>query len=290
MTYEVMEFSRMFATVDAMSAVPTPPVGAQLRHWRTHRQLSQLALSMQADISTRHLSCVETGRSLPSREMILRLARRLEVPLRERNNLLTAAGFAPMYAIRSLDDPDLIRARQVVELILRAHEPSPALAVDRHWNIVMQNNAVSILLEDVADTLLEPPVNALRLSLHPAGMAPRIVNFDAWRSHVLARLQHQFIASGDVALRSLETELAAYPAPSGAQGGEGFMPDESGVAVPLVLDTRLGRLAFMSTTTVFGTPVEVTLSELALETFFPADNATASALRAAAGSRNHPSP
>jgi transcriptional regulator with XRE-family HTH domain len=290
MTYEVMEFSKMFATVDAMSAVPTPPVGAQLRRWRTHRQLSQLALSMQADISTRHLSYVETGRSLPSREMILRLARRLEVPLRERNNLLTAAGFAPMYAIRSLDDPALMRARQVVELVLRAHEPSPALAVDRHWNIVMQNNAVPILLEGVADTLLEPPVNALRLSLHPEGMAPRIVNFDAWRSHVLARLQRQFLASGDVALHSLKAELAAYPTLPGAKGGEQVMRDESGVAVPLLIDTRLGRLAFMSTTTVFGTPVEVTLSEMALETFFPADDATAAALQRAAGSRSHASP
>lgn len=285
-----MELRRAFAIVAAMSAVPTPPVGAQLRRWRTHRRLSQLALSMQADVSTRHLSYVETGRSLPSREMILRLARRLDVPLRERNNLLTAAGFAPMYTARSLDDPALVHARQVVELVLRAHEPSPALAVDRHWNIVLQNNAVSILLEGVAATLLEPPVNALRLSLHPEGMAPHIVNFAVWRSHVLSRLQQQFAASGDAVLRALETELAAYPAPLGTHGSVDVVADESRVAVPLLLDTSIGRLAFMSTTTVFGTPVDVTLSEIALETFFPADDATASTLRLAAESRGRASP
>jgi len=221
---------------------------------------------------------------MPSREMILRLANRLDVPLRERNSLLTAAGFAPMYALRPLTDPDLARARRVVELVLRAHEPFPALAVDRHWNIVMQNRAVAVLLDGVAAELLEPPVNALRLSLHPDGLARRIVNLAAWRRHVLGRLHDQFVACGDEALRSLAGELAAYPAPAPAPSSAEAAVDsgDGAVAVPLLIDTRAGRLAFLSTTTVFGTPVDITLSELALETFFPADDATASALQLAA--------
>jgi transcriptional regulator with XRE-family HTH domain len=266
----------------------TPPVGSQLRSWRARRQLSQLALSLRADISTRHLSYIETGRSMPSREMILRLAHRLEVPLRERNGLLTAAGFAPMYPARPLTDPALAEARGVVDLLLRAHEPFPALAVDRHWNIVMRNRAVAILLEGVAPALLGASVNALRLSLHPDGMARRIVNLGPWRRHVLRRLQEQFSASGDEQLRSLAAELATYPAPSDSPDQSHPAADDAGVAVPLLIDSSVGRLAFLTTTTVFGTPVDITLSELALETFFPADEATASALRLAAGSRPEP--
>jgi transcriptional regulator with XRE-family HTH domain len=262
------------------------PVGAQLRQWRTRRQLSQLALSMEAEVSTRHLSCVETGRALPSREMILRLANRLEVPLRERNRLLTAAGFAPMFEARRLDDPAMAAAHRVIEQLLRAHEPCPALAVDRHWNIVMHNDAAGALLHGVAPTLLTAPVNALRLSLHPEGLAPRIVNLAAWRAHVLARLQHQFAASGDEALRGLERELAGYAAPTWPPLAEPGRSGEPDIVVPLVLDTPAGRLSFMSTTTVFGTPVDITLAELALETFFPADAATAAALREAAEARS----
>jgi len=259
----------------------TAPVGAQIRHWRARRRLSQLELALEADVSTRHLSCLETGRAAPSREMILRLANRLDVPLRERNRLLTAAGFAPMYLARPLGDPALASARQVVELVLRGHEPCPALAVDRHWNVVMQNRAVPLLLEGVAPDLLEGPVNALRLSLHPRGMAPRIVNLAAWRAHVLARLRQQILASDDDTLRALEEELAAYPAPGDAAQGPMPPGGEPALVVPLVVDSALGRLSFISTTTVFGTPVDVTLAELALESFFPADAATTAALRAA---------
>ena len=246
-------------------ASPPSPVGAQIRHWRTRRRLSQLELALEAEVSTRHLSCLETGRAAPSREMILRLAHLLDVPLRDRNRLLTAAGFAPMYAARPLADPAMAAARQVVALVLRGHEPFPALAVDRHWNVVMQNRAVPLLLDGVAPELLDGTVNALRLSLHPHGMAPRIVNLAAWRGHVLARLRQQIAASDDDALRALEEELAGEPA----------------LVVPLVVDSALGLLSFISTTTVFGTPVDVTLAELALESFFPADAATAAALRGA---------
>ena len=269
----------------AMTATSAAPVGAQLRHWRVRRRLSQLELALAAEVSTRHLSCLETGRAAPSREMVLRLARRLDVPLRERNRLLTAAGFAPMFAARPLDDPAMAAARGVVERVLRAHEPFPALAVDRHWNVVVQNRAVALLLDGVDPALLAPPVNALRLALDPRGMAPRIVNFAAWRAHVLGRLGQQIAASDDDALRALAAELAALgggdATPAHELAASGAAPSEPALVVPLVVETRLGTLSFIATTTVFGTPVDITLAELALESFFPADAATAAALQAA---------
>jgi transcriptional regulator with XRE-family HTH domain len=262
----------------AMNIATLPTFGAQLREWRQRRRLSQLDLAGDAEVSTRHLSFVETGRAMPSREMVLRLADRLEVPLRERNRLLTAAGFAPMYAERSLDDPALKAAREAVELVLKGHEPYPALAVDRHWSLVSYNRMVLPLLADVAPALMQPPINVLRLSLHPQGLAPRIVNLAQWRAHLLARLRQQVIVSADPVLAALADELRAYPAPADASH-DGV---EASVVVPLLLRTPAGTLSFISTTTVFGTPVDVTLSELALETFFPADAATAALLRAAA--------
>jgi len=261
----------------AMNTVALPTFGAQLREWRQRRRLSQLDLAGDADVSTRHLSFVETGRAMPSREMVLRLADRLEVPLRERNRLLTAAGFAPMYAERPLDDPALKAARDAVELVLTGHEPFPALAVDRHWSLVSYNRAVPPLLVDVAPALMQAPINVLRLSLHPLGLAPRIANLAQWRAHLLARLRQQVIISADPVLAALADELRAYPAPAET----GHELSEAGVVVPLQLRTPAGTLSFISTTTVFGTPVDVTLSELALETFFPADAATAALLHAA---------
>jgi transcriptional regulator with XRE-family HTH domain len=267
-----------------MNPTASLTVGTQLRGWRQRRRLSQLDLAVDADVSTRHLSFVETGRAMPSREMVLRLANRLEVPLRERNSLLTAAGFAPMYAERSLDDPALHAARQAIEQILKAHEPFPALAVDRHWNLVSHNDAAAPLLGlGIAPALLEPPINVLRVSLHPQGLAPRIANLPQWRAHLIERVQHQVSVSADATLGALLAELLAYPAPA---------PDEAdaplaanAIVVPLVLDTPMGRLSLIGTMTVFGTPMEVTLSELALETFFPADADTAAALRRMADAR-----
>ena len=260
-----------------MNPSATLPVGLQLREWRLRRHLSQLDLSVDAEVSTRHLSCVETGRAMPSREMVLRLANRLEVPLRERNRLLTAAGFAPMYAERALDDPALKAAREAIELVLKGHEPYPALAIDRHWNLVSYNRAVPPLLDGVAAELLQPPLNVLRLSLHPDGLAPRIVNLGQWRAHLLARLRHQVAVSADAVLAQLADELRAYTAPTEPHADIG----EAAVVVPLVLSAPGGTMSFISTTTVFGTPVDITLSELALETLFPADAATAALLHAA---------
>jgi transcriptional regulator with XRE-family HTH domain len=254
------------------------PFGEHLRAWRQRRRMSQLELATEAEVSTRHLSFVETGRSLPSREMVLRLAERLGVPLRERNALLVAAGYAPMYRERPLDDPALAAARAAVQQILRSHEPWPALAIDRHWNLVAANAMVQPLLAGLPAALLQPPLNVLRLSLHPEGLAPRIVNLGQWRHHLFERLRQQIQATGDAGLQALEQELHAYPVPAGAEstrlGGEVL-----GVAMPLQLRTPAGVLGFLSTVTVFGTPVDVTLQELALETFFPADEATAAALR-----------
>jgi transcriptional regulator with XRE-family HTH domain len=261
--------------------MPTmPTVGAQLREWRQRRHMSQLDLAVHADVSTRHLSFVETGRSLPSREMVLRLADRLEVPLRERNRLLTAAGYAPLYAERRLDDPAMAVARHAVEMVLRAHEPWPALVVDRHWTLVASNRVVPLLLQGLPDEVLAPPLNVLRLSLHPQGLAPRIVNLAQWRAHLFHRLRRQVDASGDERLAALADELRALPAP-GDEPAEQIHVD-AGVYVPLQLASPLGVLSFISTITVFGTPTDITLSELALESFFPADESTSAALRALA--------
>lgn len=251
------------------------PVGDLLREWRQRRRLSQLDLALDAEISTRHLSFVETGRAAPSRDMVLHLAHQLDVPLRERNALLLAAGYAPMFPERPLDDPALRAAREAVERVLAAHMPYPALALDRGWTLLAANAAVASLLGDADPTLLAPPVNVMRLSLHPAGLAPRIQNLPEWRVHLLSRLQHQAALTSDPTLISLLAELRGYPTPPNPGA-----TDHGDIAVPLRLAVKgYGTLSFLSTTTVFGTPVDVTLSELFVEAFLPADSATADALR-----------
>jgi len=266
-------------TATSMSRRSAPPAfGEHLREWRQRRRLSQLDLAQEADISTRHLSFVETGRSVPSREMVLRLAERLDVPLRERNSLLVAAGYAPMYRERPLDDPALAPARKAVELILKSHEPYPALAIDRHWNLVAANRMLAHLLAGADPSLLQAPVNVLRLSLHPRGLAGSIANLTQWRTHLFERLRQQIHATGDAALAALLDELRGYPVPDNAD--DVHMDGEHlGVVMPFLFRTDFGVLSFISTTTIFGTPVDVTLQELALETFFPADEKTAEILR-----------
>ncbi|WP_445679241.1 helix-turn-helix domain-containing protein [Radicibacter daui] len=262
------------------------PVGSRLKDWRQRRRLSQLDLALEAGISARHLSFVETGRSRPSRDMLLMLAEKLEVPLRERNGLLVSAGFAPVFPQRRLDDPALAPARRAIELVLKGHEPYPALALDRHWHMVSANAAVAPLLEGVAEALLTPPVNVLRLSLHPDGLAPRIINLTEWRAHLLERLQHQIDLTADVTLMALMGELKALPAPKAPRNPPAPLTDYAGMVVPLRLRMAGGQeLAFFSTTTLFGTPVDVTLAELAIEAFFPADAATAAALSAATAAK-----
>lgn len=264
----------------AAVAAGQPPVGHLIRRWRQHRRWSQLDLACEAEISTRHLSFLETGRARPSREMLLRLAEQLELPLRERNVLLVAAGFAPGYRERALDDPEFALARQAIERILAASAPNPTLAVDRHWDLVTANAPALHLLSGLDPSLLGPKVNVLRASLDPRGLAPRVVNYGEWRAHVLHRLRRQVEASGDAGLAALLDELERLPPPS-ADAAAFPAPSAdalSGVAVPMQLRTPLGTLSFLSTTMVFGTAVDVTLSELVIESLFPADDATARAL------------
>ncbi|PWS38864.1 transcriptional regulator [Falsiroseomonas bella] len=259
-------------------ATMTREVGGLIREWRRRRRLSQLDLASEAEISQRHLSFLESGRSRPSRDMLLHLAEQLEVPLRERNLLLVAAGFAPHYPQRDYQDPAMAAARAMVGRVLAAHEPFPALAVDRHWTMLDANRAVAPLLAGVAPWLLRPPVNVLRLALHPEGVAPRVVNAGEWRAHILERLRRQAEQTADTVLVALLAELRALPGAAPPRLDHAA----SAVAVPLRLRSDAGELSFISTTTVFGTPVDVTLSELAIETFLPADAATSEVLRRAA--------
>jgi transcriptional regulator with XRE-family HTH domain len=246
------------------------PIGTLLRGWRERRRLTQLELALRAEVSARHLSFVETGRSRPTSEMILRLAQQLDVPLRERNVLLLTGGYAPQYPANGLADPPMSAVHEAIEHVLRAHEPFPAVVLDGHWELVAANDAVSLLLEGADAELLEPPVNVLRLSLHPQGVAPRIINLAEWRSHLLNRLSRDIESVADPALIALRDELAGYPSPPPASD-----PDIRAILVPLRLRVRDSALSLFSTTTVFGTPRDVTLSELAIESFYPADPPTA---------------
>jgi transcriptional regulator with XRE-family HTH domain len=256
----------------------TQTVGTLLREWRQRRRLTQMDLALEADISPRHLSFVETGRASPSREMLLHLSEELEIPLRERNSLLVAGGYAPMYKARALEDDALAGARQAIEVVLAAQKPFPAFALDRHWNIVATNHALPQLYEGVAPELLAQPVNAMRIALHPRGVAPRIENLAEWRAHLLARLRKQVHVTGDPVLQGLLAEVLSYESPNEFNTPKNL---EQSVLVPLKVRCSLGTLSFLSTTTVFGTPVDVTLSELAIELFFPSDAATAAAVREA---------
>lgn len=265
------------------SLTSTSDIGSLLREWRQRRRLSQLDLALEAEVSTRHLSFIETGRSRPSRELVLHLAHLLELPLRERNRWLLAAGFAPAFAETALDSPAMSAAREAVQRVIELHSPFPAVAVDRHWNLQMANASAQALLGTVAGELLQAPANVLRISLHPRGLAPQIINLKQWRQHLLARLRRQVHENGDPGLAALLSELAAYP-PLPHEADHHDTPDSPTPDVLMLfrLHSPLGELSLFSTITVFGTPADVTLSELALECFYPADVATAERLRSLA--------
>jgi transcriptional regulator with XRE-family HTH domain len=268
----------MSMTTLAQRASAAPTVGQLLRQWRERRRLSQLDLSINAEISSRHLSFVETGRSRPTAQMILRLSEELEVPLRERNALLLAGGYAPAYPEHSLDEPELASVRAALRQILAGHEPYPALVINRWWEMLDGNAAVAVLIEGCAPELLEPPVNALRASLHPDGMAPRIANLPEWRAHILERLARQVHNTRDSRLAELHAELLAYP------GGVAECPALTDVAVPLRLRHGDRELSFFSMTAVVGAPRDITVAEVAIESFYPADAETSAALHAIRGS------
>jgi transcriptional regulator with XRE-family HTH domain len=255
-------------------------VGPLLRGWRKRRRRSQLELALDAGVSARHLSFVETGRSKPSAEMVLLLAEQLEVPFRERNQLLLAAGYAPAFPERSLGDPELAGVREALDLILTGHEPYPAVVVDRGWNLVALNSPMEALAAWVDPTLLEPPVNVMRVGLHPRGVASRIVNQGEVRAYFLGRLQRQVAITGDADLAALLEEVAGYPAPKHEHDPASEAPARE-ILTPLI---RLhapdgGELSFFATVATFGTAAEVTTSELSIELAFPADAATAEALQ-----------
>ncbi|MBF6061327.1 helix-turn-helix transcriptional regulator [Nocardia terpenica] len=252
----------------------TITAGDLLRHWRTTRRLSQLELAGRAETSARHLSFIETGRATPSRQMILHLSDELEIPLRERNRLLLAAGYAPVYAEPALDTPQMAPVRTAMRQILQGHEPFPALAADMHWTMIDANAGIDLFLDGVAADLLTPPVNALRLSLHPEGMAPHIINLAEWRGHLFERLHRQIEITGSTELVDLERELRDYPGGDEAPG----LPEPEQAVVPLRMRHNDTELSFLSAMTVFGTPMNVTVAELAIESFFPADAATAAFL------------
>ena len=259
----------------------TPTVGPLLRDWRQRRRLSQLDVSGRAAISTRHLSFLETGRARPSREMVLHLAEELDVPLRERNTLLVAAGFAPVYQETPLEGDDMATVRETLQQLLTSHEPNPALVVDRQWNLVLANRAIGLMTTGVSEALLAPPMNVLRIALHPDGLAPRIANFEEWSGHLLSRLAREVTATGDAGLAALYDELAAFPGVSAREHAVPHGDGASRLMVTLRLKSPAGDLAFFSTVATFGTAVDITLAELSIESFFPADASTAATLRAA---------
>ena len=270
------------ATGTSGPAGPTPAeaptIGELLRSWRQRRHLSQLDLANLSGVTTRHLSFVETGRSRPSREMVLHLAEHLDVPLRERNDLLLAAGFAPAYRRTELTSPSFDSVREAIDQVLAAHQPFPAIVIDRKWNLVSSNAAAFILVEDIDPALLEPPVNVLRIAVHPDGLAPRIDNLDRWSEHILTRLHRQAAVTGDPELVELADELIGLLAASEVTPRPEPAESANLVATPMLLESRLGPLALITMIATFGTALDITLAELALETFLPADAETLATL------------
>jgi transcriptional regulator with XRE-family HTH domain len=253
--------------------------GELLKKWRTMRRYSQLQLALDLGVSSRHLSFIETGRSNPSREMVLLLAEHLDLPLRERNAMLLSAGFAPAFEQRSIEAPELSAVRDAVKMVLKGHEPFPAIAVDRSWNVIMSNCGAAFLGEGVAPELLSPTPNVYRLSLHPNGFRPRVLNFQEYAGHLVARLRRDSAVHGGPELHALLTEIETYP---GISELSAPVTGRGGVALPLCVESDGCELAFITTIATFGTPYEVTVSELAIETFFPADNFTANYVRSRA--------
>lgn len=258
---------------DMNAALAEPTVGSLIREWRTRRNLSQMALASDSAVSTRYLSFIETGRARPSREMVLHLAEQLDVPLRERNRLLLAAGYAPFFAQRSLDDEQMTPVREALDRFLEAHRPYPAAIVDGHWNLVAANDGIALMTQGVAPELLEAPANVFRIALHPDGMAPRILNFEEWSGHLISRVRRQAALTGDPEMFELYDELSSYPGVSLDHAVESSAPF-------LLHRLQLAdqELSFFSTVTTFGTATDITLAELSLEAFYPADETTKRAL------------
>ncbi|MER6945150.1 helix-turn-helix transcriptional regulator [Nonomuraea sp. NPDC000554] len=259
-------------------AVQDETFGDLLRTWRQRRRVSQLDLAIEADVSARHISFLETGRARPSREMVMKLSEELGVPLRHRNRLLMAAGFAPVFPERAVRAPEMQVVREALDKILAGHEPYPALVVDAVWNLVAANSAAAMFMDGVPAELLEEPINVMRLSLHPDAMGGRLVNLPEVRAHLLYQLRRQAEASGDGQLAELHDELAAYTYP-GVDLNVAHVPGPADILVPLRVRHGDRILSMFTTIATFGTPVDVTVSELAIETFWPNDEETAAAFQ-----------
>lgn len=273
------------ALAQATPPPAAPTVGELLRTWRKRRRHSQLQLALAAQVSARHLGFIETGRSRPSRELVLHLAEHLDVPLRERNTLLLAAGFAPVYTEQPLDAPEMEAVRTAVELVLDGHQPYPAVAVDRCWNLIAANPAAAVLSDGVAEHLLGPPVNVYRVSLHPDGLAHRVLNFGEFAPHLLNQLRHDLARTGDARLAALLDEVESYPT---VRSVGRRSPRRRSVVLPMRLRHPAGELSLFTTIATFGTPADITVSELAIESFFPATPETATLLRQLADSAATP--
>jgi transcriptional regulator with XRE-family HTH domain len=264
-----------------MALVDLPvSVGGKLRWWRERRRLTQLELGIQAEVSAKHISFIERGRTTPSRDMILHLARNLDVPLRDRNGLLLAAGYAPQFSELAWDDPQFEPTRRLLSEVVSAHEPYPAIVVDRHWQLLTGNRAGGILREGVHAELLEPPINVLRVCMHPHGLAPRIANLDEWADHVVGNIDRQYALSPDDTLKNLRNEMLAYARAAGCEPRTHVGPAR--LAVPMQLGIHEGTVRLLVTIATFGTALDVTLSELTIETFLPADAQSSQMLRSRA--------
>ncbi|MGW1590542.1 helix-turn-helix domain-containing protein [Streptomyces sp. NPDC002386] len=269
-------------SVSAATNADKGQAGRLLRSWRERRRVSQLELALRADSSARHISFIETGRSRPSEEMVLRLAEHLQVPVRDRNALLLAAGYAPRYPETPLDDPALDALRDGMERLIQGYEPYPALVVDAGYTVVAANRGIALLLEGVPEELMTPAPNAMRLTLHPEGLAPRIRNLREWRGHLLAQMERQIALDRSDQLRALYEEVAGYPVPEDASDEEPAEP-AAYFALPLRIEHDGRVLSFVSSISTFNTPMDVTVAELAIETFLPADPSTSKYLHTLAG-------
>ncbi|MFE0377097.1 helix-turn-helix domain-containing protein [Streptomyces inhibens] len=265
-------------TAAAPSPATTTSVGTLLREWRDRRRISQLELALRANSSARHISFIETGRSRPSQEMVLRLAEHLDIPVRERNALLIAAGYAPTFPETPLDDPSMDALRSGMERLLTGYEPFPALVVDGMYNVQAANRGITMLLEGVAPSLLQQPLNAMRITMHPEGLAPRIRNYLEWRAHLLSQMERQLALLRSSPLRALYDEVSGYPLPPGGDEVAAF-GEHAPFALPMMIEHHDTVLSFISTIATFNTPMDVTVSELAVETFLPATPETATYLR-----------
>jgi transcriptional regulator with XRE-family HTH domain len=276
MTRLVMDpAQRALLASGVMGSTSRDAVGQTLRQWRRRRRLSQLELASRTGVSTRHLSCLETGKANASRQLLLYLADELDVPLRDRNELLLTAGYAPRYPHQPLAGEQMLAARNALAALLSGHEPYPAVVMDHRWDVIERNRSAAALTAGVSPELARPPVNVLRLSLHPRGLAPQIVNLPQWSAHLIGRLRRQIAATDDPHLVELAREVSQYP----GVGGRSAEPPGDEIFVPLRLRHAGTELRFLNTLTTFGAPRDVTLAELVLEAFYPADTATADALR-----------